>query len=437
MDFFKLKENNTSIKQEFTAGFTTFLAMMYIVPTNAIIMSKTGMPIDALITATALATILATVLNGLWANTPVAMSVGMGLNAYFTFGLVIGMNIPWQTALGIVFLSGILFVALSFTNFRIWVVKSIPIDLRRAISAGIGCFISFIGLQQIGIIANNDAVLVSLGDIKNSNVLLGIIGLLIVMAFWSWKIKGAFMLAVITTSIIAWVFGMSPVPTEFLSTPASIEPIFLQFDIKSVLFDASGVFTLALLPVIIIFFVTDLFDSIGTLTGVGSKAGLFTGKNQNDSKRLEKTLEADALATVGGSLIGVSTTTTFVESASGVAAGGRTGLTAVFCGLLFILTLFLLPFFKAIPANAIYPILVMVGVLMFTELTNVNFKDPAICVATFFIVILMPLTYSITNGLAFGFLSYFIVRVLRKEWEHINLGIIVLSIISFVIFLVH
>ena len=183
MDFFKLKQNGTSVKTEFSAGLTTFLTMMYIVPVNAIIMSKTGMPMDALITATALITVIATVLNGLWANTPVAMSVGMGLNAYFTFGLVLGMQIPWQTALGVVFISGIIFVVLSFTNFRIWVLKSIPDDVRRSISAGIGAFIAFVGLQQMGVVVNNDAVLVGLGNLKDPNVILGFAGLFFVILF--------------------------------------------------------------------------------------------------------------------------------------------------------------------------------------------------------------------------------------------------------------
>ena len=430
MDFFKLKQNGTSVKTEFSAGLTTFLTMMYIVPVNAIIMSKTGMPMDALITATALITVIATVLNGIWANTPVAMSVGMGLNAYFTFGLVLGMKIPWQTALGVVFVSGVIFVVLSFTNFRIWVLKSIPDDVRRSISAGIGAFIAFVGLQQMGVVVNNDAVLVGLGNLKDPNVILGFVGLFFVILFWAWKVKGAFIVAVFTTSVIAWVLGIAPYPEEFISLPASISPIFLELDIV-------GALSFALLPVIVTFFVTDLFDSIGTLAGVGNRAGIFDENNQKGVEKLEKTLEADAVATVAGSLVGVSTTTSFAESASGVEEGGKTGLTAVFCGIFFVLTIFMLPLFKAIPSNAIYPILVMVGVLMFSELGNINFKDPAIAVSTFLIVILMPLTYSITTGLSFGFMAYLLVRIMRREWEYVNIGVVVLALISFIVFLVH
>ncbi len=426
MGFFKLEEHGTSVKTEFTAGFTTFLTMMYIVPVNAIIMSKTGMPMGALITATALITIFSTVLNGFWANTPIAMSVGMGLNAYFTFGLVLGMKIPWQSALGIVFLSGILFLVLSFTKFRVWVMQSVPYDLRRAISAGIGAFIAFIGLKQMGIVVNNDAVLVGLGNFKDAHLLIGVLGMILVFVFYAWKLKGAFILAILVTSVVAWVSGIAPYPTEFLSMPASISPIAMQLDIASAL-------KLSLLPVIITFLITDMFDSLGTLAGVGFRAGLF----KDDSKELQKTLEVDAAATVAGSLLGLSTTTSFIESASGVEEGGRTGLTAVFAGLFFILTLFMMPLFSAIPENAIYPVLVMVGVLMFTELANINFKDPAIAVSTFLIVIMMPLTYSITNGLAFGFLAYLMIKLAKKEFDDINIGVISLGVISLIVFLVH
>lgn len=427
MYFFKLKENNTCFKTELSAGFTTFLTMMYIVPVNAIIMSNAGLPMEALITATALITIFATILNGIIANTPIAMSVGMGLNAYFTFGLVQGMGIPWQTALGVVFLSGFIFLILSFTKFRIWVLKSIPMDLRRAISAGIGTFISFIGLKEMGIIVYNKATIVGLGNFHDANTLLGVLGLFMVVTFWALRVKGAFIIAVLLTSAVAWIFGIFPYPTEFFSLPSSIFPIFLKLDISSAL-------SLSLLPAIITFFITQLFDSLGTLSGVGNRAKLFDDKD--GMKKFEKTLMADAASSTAGAFLGVSTTTAFAESASGVEEGGRTGLTAVFTGLLFILTLFMLPLFKAIPPNAIYPILVMVGVLMFSELAKIDFSDQATNISAFFIVILMPLTYSITTGLAFGFISYFFVRLIKREFEYINLGIVTLATISILTFIV-
>ena len=425
MDFFKLEKYGTNVKTEFTAGFTTFLTMMYIVPVNAIIMSKTGMPMDALITATALITIFSSILNGVWANTPIAMSVGMGLNAYFTFGLVLGMKVPWQTALGVVFLSGLLFLVLSLTPLRVWIMRSVPQDLRRAISAGIGSFIAFIGLKSMGMVIANPAVLVGVGNFKNPTVLLGVVGLVLVFAFYSWRLKGAFILAVVSTAMVAWIFGIAPYPTEFFSMPASVAPIALELDI-------TGALKLSLLPVIITFLITDLFDSLGTLAGVGYRAGLF----KDDGKELQKTLEIDALASTACAVVGVSTTTAFIESASGVEEGGRTGLTAVVTGLCFVLTLFMMPLFKAIPENAIYPVLVMVGVLMFGELSHINFKDTAIAVSTFLIVIMMPLTFSITNGLAFGLISYVLIKLIKKEFKDINFGILFLTFVSLIVFIV-
>jgi len=425
MDFFQLEKHKTSVKQELSGGFTTFLTMLYIVPVNAIIMSDTGMPMEALVTATAVITIIATILNGIWANTPVAMSVGMGLNAYFTYGLVLNpdIDINWQTALGVVFLSGILFVVLSFTKFRIWVLNSIPMDLRRAISAGIGAFIAFIGLYKMGIVGDNAETLVTLGDLSNSNVLIGILGLFLVVLFWSIGVKAAFILAIVITSVAAWLVGLADAPKGVFATPASMGPIFAELDIKSAC-------SLALIPVIITFFITDLFDSLGTLAGVGNRAKIFDEDSIDGTKKLEKTLQVDAVATAVGAVAGVSTTTSFAESASGVEAGGRTGLTAVFCGLFFVLTLFMLPLFQAIPPSAIYPVLVIVGVLMFSELARIDFKDHATAVAAFFIVFLMPFTYSITTGLAFGFIGYLFVRLVKREFDRVNLGIITLALIG-------
>jgi AGZA family xanthine/uracil permease-like MFS transporter len=423
--YFELKEKGTSVSTEFRAGLTTFLAMMYIVPVNAMIMSQAGMPFDALITATAVVTIISTILNGLWSNTPVAMSVGMGLNAYFTFGLVKGMGIPWQTALGVVMISGLIFLFLSLTRFRAWVFESVPVDLRRAISAGIGAFIAFIGLKGMGVIASDQATFVTLGNLHNPNVLLGILGFILAALFYSYRIKGAFILSILVTSIVAWIFGLAKLPHGIVSLPAGFGSIAFHFDILSAL-------KLSLLPVIITFLVTDLFDTIGTLAGIGMRAGLF-----KDPVELEKTLQADAAATVIGASLGTSTTTSFIESAAGVEEGGRTGLTAVFTGLLFITTLFFLPVFKAIPDNAIYPILVMVGVLMFGELRNVDFKDTTTAVSVFMTVILMPLTYSITIGLSAGFVIYFVLALLKREYEKITWGTLSIALIGLLMFIVH
>jgi len=429
VNFFKLKEHNTTVGTEFSAGFTTFLTMMYIVPVNGFILADAGLPMDAVVTATALITILATLFSGLWSNTPIAMSVGMGLNAYFSYGLVLGMKLPWETALGIVFLSGLLFVILSLTNFRVWIMTSIPMSLRRAISAGIGSFIAFIGLKQMGMIVDNQATLVSLGDFSNPNVLIGVLGLILSFSFYAYRIKGAFILAIAITSVVAWSLGLGKLPEAIVAAPASIEPIFMKLDILSAL-------SLSLLPVIITFLITDMFDTLGTLTGVGTRAKLFQSNNKDD-KSLQKTLEADAVATTAGSLIGVSTTTSFIESASGVEEGGRTGLTAVFTAMFFVATLFMLPLFKSIPSNAIYPVLVVVGVLMFTELGKINFEDSdlATSAGAFLIVVLMPLTFSITNGIAAGFIVYTIIKVAKKEFTDLNLGILVITFISALAFI--
>ncbi|MBT0818030.1 NCS2 family permease [Campylobacter lari] len=434
MDFFKLKEHNSDIKTEIYAGIATFLAMIYIIPVNANIMSNSGMPLEALIIATALVTIIATAFSAFFSNTPVAMSVGMGLNAYFTFSVCNTYQIPWQSALGAVFLSGVVFTLLSFTNFRIWVIKSIPNDLRKAISAGIGTFIAFMGLVQMGIITKSEATLVGLGDFSSTKVLFGLFGLFLVFVFWAWRIKAAFILAVFVSALCAWIFGIdgAKFPEQLLSLPAisgdnGLSAIFGKLDIK-------GALELSMIPIVLTFFVTQLFDSVGTITGVGSRGKIFDDPKQGE-KKLGKTLGADAASSAMGAVVGTSTVTAFVESSAGVEAGGRTGLTALVTVICFVFTLFLLPVFKAIPANSIYPILVLVGVLMFMEVANINFKDKAIAVSAFFIIIMMPLTYSITTGFAFGFIAYLFMRIIQKEFDKINLGIIVLSVISLLVFL--
>jgi len=428
--FFKLKAHNTSVKTEALAGFTTFLTMLYIVPVNGFILADAGMPMDAVITATAMITIFSTLFTGLWANTPIAMSVGMGLNAYFAYGLVLGMKLPWQTGLGIVFISGLFFLALSFTNFRIWIMTSIPMPLRNAISAGIGTFIAFIALKQMGIIVSNPATLVGIGKLSSLPVLLGIFGILMNLATYAFKIKGSFILSVLITAIVGWSFGVGEFPKEIISLPASISPIALKLDIVSAA-------SLSLLPVIVAFLVTDMFDSLGTLTGIGARAGLFTDDAKN--KDLAKTLEADAVATTAGALFGVSTTTAFIESASGVEEGGRTGLTSVFTGLFFIGTLFFLPFFKSIPSNAIYPVLVVVGILMFKELGRIDFKslDLAGASAVFLIVMMIPFSFSITNGIACGFISFVAIKLLMGKIKDLNAGIVSIAILSSLVFCVN
>ena len=426
MTLFKLKEHGTDIRTEVTAGATTFMAMLYIVPVNASIMSAAGMPYDALITATAVMTIFASILTGLWSNTPIAMSVGMGLNAYFSFGLVKGMGIPWQTALGIVFLSGILYILISMTPLRRWMIETIPMDIKRATSAGIGAFIAFIGLQQSKIIVESPSTLVKIGDFKDPHVVLALIGLALAILFTLKRYKSALILSILLTTAIAWLTGIEKLPESFVSMPASIMPIAMELDIASA-------FSLSLIPVILIFLVTDLFDTLGTLTGVGMRADLFKDKN---SVPLQRTIEADAVATVFSGLAGVTSTTAFIESAAGVEEGGRTGLTAIVTGLLFLFPLFFLPFFQSIPSNAIYPILVVIGIMMFGELQHIDYGDNAVKFATFFIVMGMPLTYSITDGLLMGALAYVFVKMIEGKIREIDIAMGVLAAVAIMVFFV-
>lgn len=429
---FKLQENGTCVRTELIAGLTTFLTMIYIVPVNASIMSNAGMPFDALIVATALITLLTTAFNAFYANTPVAMSVGMGLNAYFTFGVCVATGLDWQIALGAVFISGFVFLLLAFTNFRLWVIKSIPASLRHAICAGIGAFIAFLGLQQMGVVVRNDSVLVGLGDITSAKVLFSLFTLVLILFFWAIKLKAAFIIGILLSALIAWAFGIdgASFPAELFSLPnfSSVDgfgAIFLQLDIVSAL-------NLAMIPIILTFFITQLFDSIGTIMGVGARGRIFESKD--GEKKLGRTLISDAAGSAVGGFLGTSTVTAFVESSTGVESGGRTGLTALVVAVCFGLCLFLLPFFKAIPPSSIYPVLVMVGILMFMEVVNIDFKDPCVAVASFFIIVMMPFTYSITTGFAFGFIAYTLMRAFARQWDKLNLGILSLSFISLAVF---
>jgi len=421
--YFKLQEHSTNLKTEVFAGFTTFLTMLYIVPLNALILSQSGMPYDALVTATIVVTFLITLLNGIYSNTPVALSVGMGLNAYFTYGLVLGMKVPWQTALGVVFISGLLFVLLSFTSFRRILLNAIPESLRRAISAGIGAFLAFIGLKEIGIIASNKVTLVHLGDLSSPETMLGIFGLVLVIILHSLRFKGSFIISIIATTILAFVTENATLPNVLFALPASIEPIAFELDILSAL-------TLSMVPVIVAFLLTDMFDTLGTLGGIAQRVHIY----KNNDRKLDNTLKSDAIGSVVGASLGVSTVTSFIESAAGVEVGGRTGLTAVATALFFLPLLFMLPIFEAIPAVAIYPVLVMVGILMFEEIAHINFKDSATAVSAFFTILMIPLTFSITNGIAFGFLSFVLVKIVKKEYSSLNRGLIVLALISLIIF---
>ena len=411
-----------NFKTEFTAGMSVFLAMVYIVPLNALILSEAGMPYEAIVTATALITIIATATNAIYAKTPIALSVGMGLNAYFTFGLVKGLGMTWQSALGVVFASGVIFTLLSLSPFRRIALQHIPVDIRRSIAAGIGAFLAFIALKQMGIVVNDPVTFVKLGDLTQPSVMLGLATTVFIFILHANKIKGAFIIAIALAAVIAWMTGLSKIPDSLFSMPASIAPIAFELDFKA--------FTsLAVIPVVIAFLVTDVFDSVGTLTGVG-------GKIFKESDKLEKTLTVDAFFSSVGALFGLSTVTAFVESAVGVEEGGRTGLSTFITAMFFILTLFMLPLFAAIHPNAIYPILIVVGVFMFTDVAKIDFSDFAIASSSFLTITMIPFTTSIATGLALGMVNYVIIKAAKREFKDLNLELLFLTAFSSLILFV-
>ena len=410
------------LKTELTAGMSVFLAMIYIVPLNALILSEAGMPYEAVVTATALITIFATGANAIYAKTPIALSVGMGLNAYFTFGLVKGLGMTWQSALGVVFASGVIFILLSLSPFRRIALQRIPIDIRRSIAAGIGAFLAFIALKQIGIVVADPVTFVKLGNLSDPAILLGLGVTLLIFVLHANKVQGAFIIAITVGAVIAWVTGLSKIPDSFFSMPASIAPIALHLDFKA--------FTsLAVIPVVIAFLVTDVFDSVGTLTGVG-------GKIFDDTEKLEDTLKVDAFFSSLGALFGLSTVTAFVESAVGVEEGGRTGLSTLFTALLFILTLFMLPLFASIHPNAIYPVLIMVGVFMFSDVAKIDFSDFSTASSAFLTITMIPFTTSIATGLALGMVNYVIIKAAKREFKDLNLELLFLTLFSSLILFV-
>ena len=398
---FKLEANRTTPTREITAGVTTFLTMGYIIFVNPNILSATGMDKGALITATILAAAFGTILSGLWANVPFAMAPGMGLNAFFAYSLVIGKGISWQTALGVVFISGIVFFVLTIAGVRKHIVAAIPLELRLAIAAGIGLFITFIGFQNLGLIVDNPATLVSLGPLSRP-VILGLIGLLIITILEIRKVKGSILIGILATTLLGIIFKEVALPATVVSAPPSIGPIFLKMDLM-------GALKWGMWGAIFSFMFVDLFDSVGTIVACSYEAGLINSDGSID--RIDKVLEADAVATIAGALMGTSTTTTYIESGSGIAAGARTGLANIATGVLFLLALFITPLIGIVPAFATAPALIIVGVYMFKNVANIDFKSFENGVPAFLTIILMPLTYSISMGLAFGFIAYIVASV--------------------------
>jgi AGZA family xanthine/uracil permease-like MFS transporter len=366
--YFKITENKSTLRTEIIAGITTFMTMVYILAVNPSILSACGMDKDAVFTATALSAVVATLVMALVAKLPFALAPGMGLNAFFAFTVVLGMGYSWEFALTAVFLEGIIFLILTAFNVRELIVDSIPLNLKHAVSVGIGLFIAFIGLKGTGLIVDNPATLVSLGDMKNPAILVGMVGVLIIGVLLVKKIKGAILIGILSSTIIGLFVGVTIVPENFtfVSLPPSIEPVFFKFDF-------SQVFTFDMLIVLFTFLFVDMFDTVGTLVGVSSKAGML----DKDGKvpRVKQALFADSIGTFVGAILGTSTVTTYVESAAGVAEGGKTGMTALTVAAMFVLSLFFAPIFMIIPAAATAPALVIVGLFMISPITNINLDD--------------------------------------------------------------
>lgn len=409
---FYLDEHGTTWRAEGMAGVTTFLTMAYIIFVNPQILSGSGMDKGAVTAATCLAAAISTVMMGLWANIPVAQAPGMGLNAFFTFTVCISMNVPWPQALGVVFLSGVLNVILTWTRIREMVVRAIPTPLKRAIAIGIGLFLALIGCQQMGLVAGHPVTLVTAGDLSKPATLLSLAGLALMAVLLARNVRAAFLIGILAVSAAAFAAGLAPRPASIVGAPPSLAPTFLKLDIFTPLRDPK------LWGVILAFMFVDLFDSVGTLLAVGYAAKLV--KADGDFPQIRRALQADAAATPIGALLGTSSTTSYIESAAGAEAGGRTGATSLVCGALFLAGLFVVPLVTAVPPFATAPVLVLVGFLMMSEIVHIRFSDVTEGLPVFVTLILMPLTYSISTGLGFGFLAHLLLMISQGRVREIH-----------------
>jgi len=408
---FGLKAQGTNVRTEVLAGVTTFMTMAYIVVVNPAILGEAGMPVAAVAAATCLAAGFGSILMGLVANYPLALAPGMGLNAYFTYTVVKGMGVPWETALGCVFLSGVAFLVLTLVGVRQMIVAAIPKPLFSAVAAGVGLFIAFIGLKEAGIIVPHPATTVALGDLTTPTAAVAILGLVLIAVLQAWRVKGAILIGILLASAAGWALGLAKIAPG-TSSLADLTATAFKMDIGGA-FHLQGGMALAMLEIVFVFLFVDLFDNVGTLVAVTKKAGLQAP--DGSIPRLNRILLADSAATMVGAAAGTSTVVSYIESASGVTAGGRTGLTAVVVGVLFLLTLFFAPLVQAIPAAATAPALILVGALMVGSLVDVDWADPTVAIPAFLTLITIPLTFSIANGLAFGITSYAALRLLTGK----------------------
>ena len=407
--FFKLKEHGTDVRTEVFAGLTTFLTMAYIIFVNPSILGAAGMPQDAVFVATCLIAALGTGIMALYANYPIALAPGMGLNAYFAFVVVGAMGYSWQTALGAVFISGCLFLAITLFGLRELIVRGIPQSIRTAIVVGIGLFLALIALKSAGFVVASPDTLVTLGDLHQPQVVLAAIGFVLIVVLDRFRVPGAILIGIVTVTVLSFIFGGNKFGGVF-APPPSIAPTFLQLDIASA-------FQAGVLNVVLVFFLVELFDATGTLMGVAKRAGLLVPGRM---ERFNKALLADSAAIFAGSLLGTSSTTAYVESAAGVQAGGRTGLTALTVAVLFLACLFISPLAGAVPAYATAPALLFVACLMLRELTELDWDEPTEVIPAVITALMMPFTYNIANGLAFGFIAYAALKLFTGKMREVH-----------------
>jgi len=421
---FELKARGTNVRREIIAGAVTFLTMSYIIFVNPDILGKTGMDKSALIGVTILSAAFGTLLVGLWANVPFAMAPGMGLNAFFTYTLVMGHKVSWEQALGVVFLSGVVFLLLTLVGAREKIVAAIPLSLRLGAAAGIGLFITFIGLQKLGFIVDSPATLVGLGAF-DAKVGLGILGLAIMCVLTVRKVRGAILIGIILTTVVGVLFRQVDVSAlgagGLVSAPPSISPILLKLDIL-------GAMRLSLIGAIFSFMFVDLFDSVGTIVACSHEVGLIDSAGR--IRKINRMLQADAIATVAGAMLGTSTTTTYIESGAGIAEGGRTGLASVVTGLLFLAALFLTPLIGIVPSFATAGALIMVGVFMFRSIRKIDLSDFTVAMPAFLTIVLMPLTYSISTGLAFGFVAHIVLTAAAGRVRSVGMVMWIIGALS-------
>ncbi|WP_419537078.1 NCS2 family permease [Endozoicomonas sp.] len=413
-NYFDLKAHGTNVKTEVIAGFTTFMTMAYILVVNPLILKDAGMDFGAVFTATTISAIIGTLVMAVWAKLPFALAPGMGLNAFFAYGVVLGMGYSWQMALTAVFLEGIIFLILTAFNIREAIVNSVPLSLKKAVSCGIGLFIAFIGLQNAGIVAANPATLVTVGTLTDPKPLLALIGILVTGVLLVKNVRGALLIGIVATTLIGFPLGVTSMP-DFSNglTPPDISPILFQFQWDQV-------FTTDMAIILFTFLFVDMFDTVGTLVGVSTKANMLNEKGEVPN--CKQALFADAVATTAGACLGTSTVTTFVESATGVSAGGRSGLTALVVAGLFLVALFLSPLFLMVPGAATTPALVLVGLFMMSPIKDIDLDDYSESIPAFLTLLFMPMTYSIAEGIIIGMLSYIILKLLSGNYRQVSVA---------------